>query len=123
MRKPFVFRSTAIFGLVVSSLMLPAPVFAHHSYALFDSSKTVTLQGTVKEFEWTNPHSWIHLIVVDANNQPEEWLIELPAAASLARDGWNKNFVKPGEHLSMRINPLKNGMRVGSLQNFRTDSE
>lgn len=111
-------------GLMGASLLLGAsPAAAHHSFALFDVTKSVMLEGKVKEFEWTNPHSWIHLVVTGANNQPEEWLIELPAASTLARDGWNKNYVKTGERLSLRINPLKNGMKGGSLQSFRPEAE
>jgi hypothetical protein len=114
----------AVAGLAAASLLLGAiPAAAHHSFALFDTNKSVMLEGKVKAFEWTNPHSWIRLIVNGANNQPEEWLIELPAAASLARNGWNKNYVKAGERLSLRINPLKNGMKGGSLQSFRPDQD
>jgi hypothetical protein len=121
---PF-FRSFRVpLGLVGAGLLLGAnPASAHHSFALFDVSKSVTLEGTVKQFEWTNPHSWIRLTVAGANNQPEEWLVELPAAASLARDGWNKNYLRSGERISVRINPLKNGMKGGSLQSFRPDTE
>lgn len=114
----------AIAGLAATSLLLGTiPAAAHHSFALFDTNKSVMLEGKVKAFEWTNPHSWIRLIVNGANNQSEEWLIELPAAASLAREGWNKNYVKAGERLSLRINPLKNGMKGGSLQSFRPDQD
>jgi hypothetical protein len=123
MRNPAFCLSWAVFGFLGASLMVPGPAAAHHSFALFDSSKSVTLEGKVKEFEWTNPHSWIHLVVIGENNQAEEWLIELPAAATLARDGWGKNYVKPGERLLVRVNPLKNGMKVGSLQAFRTEAE
>ena len=124
MRGP-IFRSFgATLGLVGTGLLLGTnPATAHHSFALFDVNNSVTLEGTVKQFEWTNPHSWIRLTVVGANNQPEEWLVELPAAASLARDGWNKNYLRSGERISVRINPLKNGMKGGSLQSFRPDIE
>ena len=91
---------------------------AHHSFALFDMTKSVMLEGTVKQFDWTNPHSWIRLVVVNASNMPEEWMIELPAAGTLAREGWNKNYLKPGERISVRINPLKDGKKGGALQSF-----
>jgi len=119
-----IFSPRAIFGLIGASLLLGAsPATAHHSFALSDVNKSITLEGTVKQFDWTNPHSWIHLIVLGTNNQPEEWLVELPAAASLARDGWNKNYLKLGERMSVRINPLNSGMKGGSLQSFRSDTE
>ena len=123
MRNPPFCSSWAVFGLLSASLLVPGTAAAHHSFALFDSTKSVTLEGKVKEFEWTNPHSWIHLVVIGENNQAEEWLIELPAAASLARDGWGKTYLKPGERLRLRVNPLKNGMKVGSLQSFRSEAE
>jgi hypothetical protein len=100
--------------------MLPAA--AHHSFALFDVTKTVALEGTVKKFEWTNPHSWITLEVIGPQNQADEWLIELPPAGVLAREGWNKNFVKVGEKLSVHVNPLKNGGKGGSLESFTFDA-
>ena len=105
------------------SLIGSVPASAHHSFALFDMQKSLMLEGTVKQFDWSNPHSWIRLVVVAENNQPEEWMIELPAAASLARDGWNKNFLKTGERISVRVNPLKNGMKGGALQSFRPENE
>ena len=110
--------------LVGATLLLGAnPATAHHSFALFDQTKSVRLEGTVKQFDWTNPHSWIHLAVVGANNQTEEWLIELPASAALAREGWNKNYLRPGERISVQVSPLKNGMKGGALQNFREKAE
>ncbi|HEX3483511.1 MAG TPA: DUF6152 family protein [Micropepsaceae bacterium] len=120
-----IFRSSKpMLGLAAAGLLLGvSPAAAHHSFALFDVSKSVMLEGEVKQFEWTNPHSWIHLMVTGENNQPEEWLIELPAAASLARDGWGKTYLKPGDRLSVRINPLKNGMKGGSLQSFRPEND
>ena len=81
-------------------------------------SKTVSLEGTVKKFDWSNPHSWITLQVQGPRNTVEEWMIELPSAGALAREGWNRNFVRVGEKLIMRINPLKDGKRGGSLTSF-----
>ena len=109
-------------GLACAGVMASmAPAAAHHSFALFDMTKSVMLEGTVKKFEWTNPHSWIYLEVLSLQNTPEEWLIELPAAGVLARDGWNKNYLKVGERISVRISPLRDGRRGGSLESFRSD--
>jgi hypothetical protein len=114
--------AAAILGLVGAALIIGfSPADAHHSFALFDVKKSVDLEGTVKQFDWTNPHSWIHLTVQGENSLTEEWLIELPAAALLAREGWNKNYLKAGERISVRINPLKNGMKGGSLESFRPE--
>jgi hypothetical protein len=91
---------------------------AHHSFALFDTTKSVTLEGTVKRFEWTNPHSWIFLNVTGPQNATEEWTIELPAAGALAREGWHAKYLTAGERIVVRINPLKNGQKGGSLESF-----
>jgi Family of unknown function (DUF6152) len=117
------FASIAAAAAMAGSVTGAVPAFAHHSFALFDMEKSLTLEGTVKQFDWTNPHSWIRLVVVTENNQPEEWMIELPAAASLAREGWNKNYLKVGERISVRVNPLKNGTKGGSLQSFRPEDD
>src|SRR3954452_2186021 len=83
----------SVIGLVIAA----GPVAAHHSFALFDMNKTVSLEGTVKAFEWSNPHTWITLAVANEQNTTEDWLVELPSAGTLARDGWNKNYIKAGE--------------------------
>ena len=107
--------SAAAMGSVV-------PAAAHHSFALFDMTKSVMLEGVVKRFEWTNPHSWIYLDVSGPQNVSEEWTIELPAAGALARDGWHANYLTAGERIIVRINPLKDGKRGGSLESFTPGS-
>jgi hypothetical protein len=117
------FRIATFAGFFAAGVLAQAgPAAAHHSFALFDMTKTVDLEGTVKRFDWSNPHSWIFLEVTGPQNTAEEWLVELPAAGALARDGWNKNFIKPGEKLVVRINPLKNGQKGGSLTSFRPEA-
>jgi hypothetical protein len=111
-RRTLAFASSAI--MTISAV----PAWAHHSFALFDSQKTVALEGTVKSFEWTNPHSWITLVVLNDKNATEEWQIELPPAAMLARDGWNKRYLSPGEKIVVHINPLKDGRHGGALESF-----
>ena len=116
------FAAFAVVGTAGLCSFGMSPAAAHHSFALFDVTKTVALEGTVKKFEWTNPHSWITLEVIGPQNQADEWLIELPPAGVLAREGWNKNFVKVGEKLSVHVNPLKNGGKGGSLESFTFDA-
>lgn len=118
MRKALSALAVVALGLSAGPLALPQPAAAHHSFALFDVSKTVALEGTVKSFEWTNPHSWITLEVPGPRNAVDEWLIELPAAGALAREGWNKNYIKVGEKLILHVNPLKDGRKGGSLEAF-----
>jgi hypothetical protein len=106
----------------VSGAMATMPAAAHHSFALFDMKKSVRLEGTVKRFDWANPHSWILLDVVGPEAMAEEWMIELPSAGSLARDGWNKNYLRAGERVVLNVNPLKDGKRGGSLELFIPES-
>jgi hypothetical protein len=91
------------------------PAAAHHSFALFDAQKSMTLEGDVKQFQWTNPHTWIQLIVVDAAGKNAEWSIEGASAATMARQGWSRLALKPGDHAVVVIHPLKDGTRGGSL--------
>jgi hypothetical protein len=99
---------------VTSAMALPA--FAHHSFSMFDQEKVVTLNGTVKELEWTNPHSWLRIMVEDpATHQPRQWSIELASVGQQARIGWTPTIVKAGDKVSVEINPLKDGTRGGTL--------
>ena len=71
----------------IAVAMSAIPAFAHPSFAMFDAEKKVTLEGTVKEFQWTNPHSWILMTVSNAQGQPEQWAIEMGGPIGLARQG------------------------------------
>src|SRR5207302_6553288 len=86
---------------------LAAPAQAHHSGAMFDSGKTVTLGGTVMNFEWTNPHAWIEIMAMDAAGQPERWRIECPAVNIIARKGWRKESLSPGDQVTLTILPMR----------------
>jgi hypothetical protein len=88
---------------------------AHHSFAMFDNTKDVTLEGTVKEFQWTNPHSWIQLMVKDASGKDVEWSLEGGSPNGLARSGWTRTSVKPGDKAVIVVHPLKDGSPGGSL--------
>ena len=91
------------------------PAWAHHSFAMFDHDKIVTLQGTVKEFQWSNPHSWIQLMVKNSGGASEEWSIEGGSPNSLARQGWKASSLKTGDEITLTTHPLKNGSKGGSL--------
>jgi len=87
---------------------------AHHSFAMFDSQKEVTVQGQVKEFQWTNPHTWTQLIVTE-NGKPVEYGIEGGSPNGLARRGWSSTSLKPGDQVSITIHPLRNGQKGGAF--------
>jgi len=86
---------------------------AHHSFAMFDYMKSVTVEGTVKEFQWTNPHSWILMMVKNPKGVDEQWAIELGTPAGLSHQGWVPKTVTPGMKITALIHPLKDGSRGG----------
>jgi hypothetical protein len=93
-----------------------APASAHHSFAMFDAEQTVTLQGTVKEFEWTNPHSWLRIMVKDEKtDQLVVWALELSSPARLKRMGMSADSVKAGDAVSVTFHPMKDGARGGQF--------
>ena len=109
-------KRLAVMATVLTGGMLASPVMAHHSFAMFDNKKEVTLDGTVKEFQWTNPHSWVQLIAKDpATGKDVEWSIEAGSPNGLARQGWSRHSAKPGDKASIVIHPLKDGSAGGSL--------
>jgi hypothetical protein len=92
-----------------------APAQAHHSMAMFDQSKEVTLTGKVRVFQWTNPHCYIQLMVPDANGKDVEWSLEMGAPMYLYANGWRPKTLKPGDTLSVTINPLRDGKPGGVI--------
>jgi hypothetical protein len=88
---------------------------AHHSGAMFDRSKTVTLQGTVKDFQFTNPHVWILLLVPEKDGKVVEWDIEASAPARLVKWGISGETVHNGDKITLNMHPLKDGRKGGSL--------
>lgn len=95
------------------ALLLAAPVLAHHSFAMFDQSRRLTLTGTVREFQWTNPHAFIHLDVVNGKGGVDTWQVELNSPNNLRRQGWRSTSLKPGQHVTLMLNPLKDGSKGG----------
>jgi hypothetical protein len=92
-----------------------APASAHHSSAMFDQQKTVTLAGTVRQFFWTNPHCYIQLMVKNAAGQDEEWSLEMTAPMHLQRLGWLKSSLKPGDKITVKIHPMRDGSKGGNV--------
>jgi hypothetical protein len=100
-------RTTRLFGVAAVSLTA-ASAFAHHSYTRFDLAKSLTLEGTVKEFQWTNPHIWIQLLVKDpATGKEVEWSIESDSPNMLVRRGWTRRSLQPGDKAVVVVHPQK----------------
>ena len=104
--------------LIVSAVALcgAAPAFGHHSHAMYDNAQELTIRGTVKEFQWVNPHSWLYVTVTSEANGTQDWALEARAPARLAQQGWSPDSVRPGEAVSVVLQPLKFGGYGGLLR-------
>jgi hypothetical protein len=91
-----------------------SPVFAHHSFSMFDTGAPITISGVVSGVEWTNPHVYIELDLIEPVKGGKHWSIELGSPSILQRGGWKFNTVKKGDKVSAVVSPLKNG-EPGSL--------
>jgi hypothetical protein len=102
-------KRLAALGAAAGLALPPAAAWGHHSFAMFDQTKQVTVAGTVKEFQWTNPHAFI--AIEDANGKL--WSIELNSPNNLVRQGWKRTALTPGDKVTVVLNPLRNGTPGG----------
>jgi hypothetical protein len=102
-------------GITGALLVIAAPALAHHSFAMFDYNKEVTITGELKDLQWTNPHIHIIVNVPNAGGAVAEWDVEGGTPANLRRTGWSRDVIKPGEKVSIVIHPMKNGSNGGML--------
>lgn len=107
--------TAVLFVSALFAALLPAQddAEAHHSNAMFDKSIVREVTVTVKEFQWTNPHIWIQVIVDGKGGEPEEWSIEGGGPNTLFRKGWRPNSFKAGDVVEIRFNPMHDGSRAG----------
>ena len=89
---------------------------AHHSFAMYDSSRQVTIEGVVKEVQWTNPHVWIQVLVANAASGQDEWSVECTSVNFMLRRGFTKHTIKAGDKISVTLSPLKDGSHGGSFK-------
>jgi hypothetical protein len=103
-----------LLALALTAAALPAA--AHHSFAMFDFTKTVTVSGTVKEFQWTNPHVvlWVNVPSKDPKT-PDVWWLEMTSPGNLTRGGWNRKALNTGDQVRVELNPLRDGKLGGAL--------
>lgn len=103
-------------ALFLAALMLPGALWAHHSYAMFDTTKNVVLTGTVKNWRWTNPHCWLSLIAQDQQGHVVEWGLEGGSPEVFRSRGWPRTVMKPGDKVTVTVHPLRSGAIGGSLE-------
>jgi len=106
--------SAAVVVAGAAVLSMAAPALAHHSFAMFDADRTVVLNGSVKEVEWTNPHVWLRMMVADpASGKVLQYAVEMGSVARSTYDGWKPDTVKPGDSITVSMHPNKDGSRGG----------
>jgi hypothetical protein len=105
---------------LAGALLAGGSASAHHSFAMFDKDKEVTLVGEVKDFQWANPHVWLQLVTQDDAGQSAEWGIEMASVNILAREGWKKTSFKPGDKVTVVIHPLRDGSHGGAMIRAKT---
>jgi hypothetical protein len=103
-------------AIIAFSSLLTAVAAAHHSTAEFDYSKQVTIKGKVKEVQWTNPHSYIQLLVDGEDGKQVQWSVEIGSPSININMGWKKNSVKPGDEVTMLLSPARSGKPYGTLR-------
>ena len=110
-------KPVTILALVAILLLLCSPSFAHHGVnSEYDSSHPITLKGTVTEYAFSNPHIQIYFDVKDAHGQIVRWGCEGPSPGRLIRDGWPRNATKPGDQITITLDPARSGSPVGALR-------
>jgi len=107
----------ASMGFVLAAVVGAAsPAAAHHSFAMYEPTKTLTFKGTVKSFQWTNPHVILWVLVQPENGgAPQEWSFETTSPGVLTRNGWTRQSIKAGDKVSVTFSPLRDGSHGGGL--------
>jgi hypothetical protein len=108
---------SSLAGLVAALLAVPA--LGHHSTAMFDASKLLYVTGTLKQFEYVNPHAWLHLNIVNDKGVVSTWTFEGGSPAQLVRLGWPKDDFRVGDTMEVGFRPLRDGSRGGQLMSVK----
>jgi Family of unknown function (DUF6152) len=112
-----VFIKQALLAVTWGCLAGAWPAFAHHSASQYDHTKSVTLKGNVKAFQWTNPHVVIWVLVQpEGGGEPQEWGVETTSPGVLTRSGWTHSSIKAGDPVSVEFSPLRDGSQGGFLR-------
>jgi hypothetical protein len=114
-------RASGLLLSVASSIgavasLLPTAALAHHSFAMFDMTKETTVEGTIANYQWTNPHIWVDVVAIDkATNKEEKWSFEGSGPSQLKPLGWKESDLKVGDHVVVAFHPLRSGEHGGSM--------
>src|ERR1051325_591712 len=108
-----------LLNVLALAMLLAISAQAHHSFTMFDTTKMITITGTVTSFEWTNPHSYIEIDVADDSGAVKHWSIEMGSPSILQQSGWKFSSLRKADKATLVINPLKDG-RPGGFLNTAT---
>jgi len=92
-----------------------APVFAHHSFGLFDMGKSDEVDGTVIKLEWSNPHCWFFVMVAAPDGAQVSYGFEMTSVGEMTRKGWTKTVLKPGDKVKVKFHPVRDGRPAGYI--------
>jgi Family of unknown function (DUF6152) len=108
-------RAVVIPCVLAAGLLFALPARSHHSNVAYEVTKVITVSGAVKEFEWVNPHTWLHIVADDGKGGKVEWACEGRAPSILSRAGWTKASLKPGDMVTVDMSPAKDGKPTGII--------
>jgi len=108
-------RLLTVLGMAAAVLIVSVPLFAHHGNAAFDTGKKVTMKGTVTEWFWANPHCFLKFDVKDESGNVAHWVAETNNAPDMIERGWSNKSFKPGDEITVTVEPVKNGRPVGRV--------
>jgi Family of unknown function (DUF6152) len=109
-------RAISVLPLAVGLLSTAMPLFAHHGTAAFDTDKTLSLKGSVTEWDWSNPHCLLQFDVKNESGQLVHWIAETQNPANMVYAGWGKSSFKPGDEVTVTLMPTKNGLPYGRIR-------
>jgi hypothetical protein len=112
----------AVFAAVLSLGVTAPPAFAHHSFGLFDMSKTAEVEGTIVKLEWSNPHCWLFLASGPSDKEAVNYGFEMTSVGEMTRRGWTKTSVKPGDKVKVTYHPVRDGRPAGYMMSVMTDT-
>jgi uncharacterized protein DUF6152 len=120
MERTMTSKAFGLFG--IAAALLGAPAIAHHSFAMFDQSKVLYISGAVKEFEFVNPHAWLHVAVTNEKGDVATWSFEGGSPSQLVKLGWSNSDFKAGDKVEVGFRPMKDGSRGGQLMSAKSEN-
>ena len=102
-------------ALALGLLLAWVPASAHHGVAAYDSAKQITLSGTVKDWFWANPHCILQFEATDSHGEVVHWMMETGNPSDLVNNGWSRQSLKPGDRITVTVQPAKNGRPIGRI--------